>query len=510
MTRELSEAIGQLIVGKVPGTELDEDTKECLKSGTICGITLFKENAQSAEQLIDLCDSVRKLSWHPAFIAVDQEGGAVQRLDHIISPLPSMMALGKLNDIERLKMLISLSGRQLRLLGINCVLAPVLDINTNAANPIIGTRSFGENPEKVARLGAAVIRAYLDSGILPVAKHFPGHGDTDMDSHLELPRLSHSLERLESIELFPFEENLLTTPAILIAHLQIACLDQAEVLPATLSLKVIKNLLREKMGYQHLLVSDDMLMKAITNKWGLEEACVRAVEAGLDLLLVCAGAEESRKVHAALVKAVENGRIPEERIREAIRAKLAALKRLPLFDEIDRSRRLSILAKSMAAADHLLMETSESAIEVSRGEPLNIFKNNAPIDIFVPEHPRYPLKFAEALRAENPSLTNRLKEHRYSVSVNPDEIEQAKTLSLENCVFVSFRATINRNQIELAKALKLNSKERLLVASDIPYDLNLIDWDNAVACFDPSDLAVKAFARAMNKRTTACKHCGQA
>ena len=505
MSSSLAESVGQLIIGKVPGTELDDGSKDCLKKGTISGVTIFKENVQSQEQLLNLCDSVRRFSYHPSYIMVDQEGGAVQRLDDVISPLPSMMAMGKLNDPERLKLIIAVSGKQLSLLGINCVLAPVLDVNTNPANPIIGTRALGEDVEKVAELGAVIIRSYLEAGVLPVAKHFPGHGDTDLDSHLALPKLSFDLERLERVELSPFRENLLLTPAILVAHLWIECLDK-ELLPASLSARVSTQLLKEEMGFQRLLVSDDMLMKAITSNWGLEEACVRAVAAGLDLLLVCSGPNDARSVHAAIVKAVESGRISEDRLASAVRARKAALNILPPHEEVEKGRRLAALAKSVAASEQLLLETSSAAIELSRGVPRSIFAEDGKIDIFIPQHPRYSLKYREELCAAVPELEGRLSEHRYPLNPSADELPGLLSDCGDRVVFVSFRAPINRGQLGLAEKLKAVSKKNLLIAADIPYDLDRIpDWDNAVAVCDPSDLAVRAFARLMKKQLAALR-----
>lgn len=505
MTSALEESVGQLILGKVPEKELDDENRDCLKRGIIGGITFFSENVGSREQLIELTDAVRLFSRHPAIIAVDQEGGAVQRLDKIVTPLPSMMALGKLNDKERIDLIIGLAGKQMRLLGINCVFAPVLDVNTNAANPIIGTRAFGSNPDLVAELGATVMRSYLESGVLPVAKHFPGHGDSDLDSHLTLPMLSHDLERLERIELLPFRENLLIAPAMMVAHLWITALNK-EALPASMSREVISGLLRDQMGYQSLLFSDDMLMKAIGNTWGLEEACVKAIEAGLDLLLVCSNADDARSVNAAIVSAVQSGRIPEERIQRAGRARKAALNKVPQHDEMDKTRRLSILEKSVSASDPIVLDSSFKSLE-TRGVPRRAFAVAQPIHLFIPQHDRYPLRFREALLALLPEMEIHLVEHRYKFNELTDDacVELAKR-SGENCVFFTFRAVINRQQLKLAEHLHAHSKNRLLVACDIPYDLDVLqDWENAVATHDPSDLAVRAFAQLI-ARQLMCQH----
>lgn len=506
MKQSLEEAVGQLILGKVPALELDSENKDCLKRGIIGGITIFSENVDSREQLMDLTDSVRLFSRHPAIIAVDQEGGAVQRLEKVASAIPSMMSLAKAADNERLSLIIGLAGKQMRLLGFNCVFAPVMDVNTNSRNPIIGTRSFGSNPNLVADLGQLVIRAYLESGVLPVAKHFPGHGDSDVDSHLSLPVLKHSRERLEQVELVPFKENALITPAIMVAHLWIQALNE-EKLPASLSPEVITELLRNEIGYQNLIVSDDMLMKAIGNTWGLEEACVRSVAAGMNLLLVCSNASDASAVHKAIVEAVKSGRISEDQIQLAGRARQAALNKIPPHDEIEKKKRLSILEKSVAASEPLMLESSIRGIDCSAGSGRSLFSAGTPTHFFIPQIERYPLKLKEALIAELPELDMQIAEHRYPYpNISPEQIEEITSACGENCVLLTFRAAINRDQILLAEKLAARARNKTVIACDIPYDLDLLpDWDNAFAINDPSNQAVKALAKLIARQLT-CMH----
>lgn len=491
---------------------MDGESAACLRKGIMSGVTIFKENVHSQEQLIELTDSVRKLSWHQALITVDQEGGPVQRLEGAASPLPSMMAMGKLDESKRLEMLIKLSAKQLSLLGINCVLAPVMDVNTNRQNPIIGTRALGETPEKVARLSAIILPTYLEAGILPVAKHFPGHGDTAIDSHLDLPALKHSLERIQEIELLPFRENLLVTPALLVAHLWISALDE-EVLPSTLSYNVCSKLLKEEMGYNNLVFSDDMLMKAITKNWGLQEACVRAIAAGVDILLVCSGPDEVRSVHEALMKAVSSGRISEERILAAVRARQAALSKIALPEEMERPRRLAALTKSIAASEQMLLDCSIAAVEASRGDPSCVFAGQEKIDLYVPAGLRYELNFAKALIQEMPDLKDRIREHRYPPYLKEDEAEEFAKSCGARAIFVSFRAVLNDGQIKLASALSKACKERLLIAADLPYDIDgIAEFENAICAFDPSDLAVRAVAKFISRHRAgvadSCNFCG--
>lgn len=515
MNISIEEAVGNLILGKVPGSELDQDSADCLRKGIMSGVTIFSENVASQSQLIDLTNAVYASSRSPAIIACDQEGGAVQRLDKIVSPIPSMMALGQLDDKERTQLVLGLAAKQMRTLGINCVFAPVADINTNPLNPIIGTRAFGSDPDLVSRMSGTALKSYLEAGVLPVAKHFPGHGDSDVDSHLSLPKLKHGLERLQEIELLPFRENILLSPAIMVAHLWIQALD-SEILPASMSEAVITKLLRHEMGFSNLLFSDDMLMKAIGNTWGLEEACVRAIHAGLDQVLVCSNPDDVRRVHQALVKAVKDGRINEDRIESANKARQVALKKLPERDEFDKSKRIAILEKSIRASDATLIDTSMKAIEFSRGVPRDIFAGSDTIHIVQPDLERYRLNFKDALIAEIPNMEDRLVEIRFKYKeVNEEIARQIASGIAGKCILFTFRAVLDPGQKQLADQLKSASGERLLVACDLPYDLNIIeDWENAVSIFDPSDLAVRAFAKLIAKHLksdaidSGCQHCG--
>lgn len=496
---DLPAACGQLLLGKLAGKVLDQETRDLLSEGIIGGITLFKENLESAEQLISLCDSIKEASKYPCIIAVDQEGGAVQRLDGLASPIPSMMAMGSLDDEERLKMVIALSAKQMRLLGINCVLAPVADLHTNESNPIIGTRALSGDPDKAARLASLIIKTYLESGILPVIKHFPGHGDTDLDSHFELPKVAHTLSRLESIELHPFRENMVLAPALMVAHLWIESIDP-EPLPASLSYNVTTKLLKDELGFQRLVFSDDMTMKAITKNWDLTEACLMAVEAGVDQLLVCTSEPLAlRQVYEKLFTAFETGRISSERLSSALRARHAALARLPGQETNNPAKRLLLLQKSMAASDSLLLESSKSAIKVLRGSLSQVIEDSREIRLYIPEHERYRLDFFSALKSEMPELEQRLREKRYKLNPGEGEIELLRSESQDqefNLIFVAFRSVLNKGQAVLASALAQTSRFALLVSSDLPSDAFVIkEIANAASLMDPSELAVKAFAR---------------
>ena len=203
---------------------------------------------------------------YPLLIAIDQENGIVQRLGQAATIFPGNMALGAI-DLEEITFQVALAtGQELKALGINMNLAPVVDVNNNPANPVIGVRSFGEDPQQVARLGAAMVKGYHAAGILSCLKHFPGHGDTAIDSHLALPTIPYGLERLEALELVPFRSGIKAgADSVMIAHVAYPAMARRDMLPATLSPAIVKGLLREKLGFNGAILSDCMEMKAISD-----------------------------------------------------------------------------------------------------------------------------------------------------------------------------------------------------------------------------------------------------
>lgn len=496
---DLHRAVGQLITGKVVGYELDSDTSRLITGGTIGGVTLFKDNARDLSQLVRLCSDLHG-AWidksSPFLITVDQEGGAVQRFDHILTPLPSPMALAGQPDLQLVRQLMSASARQLRLLGVNCVLAPVLDINSNDRNPIIGTRSFGAERARVVQLASVVAQAYLDEGVLPVGKHFPGHGDTFEDSHLKLAVVHATREMLDERELYPFKEMVSTLPSMLVGHIWMTELDE-QALPATLSPNAIQKLLRKEFRYDGFLFSDDMpVMKAIVDHWGLEEAAVMGVKAGLDNLLISGTIEQIRSVHAALVDAVKSNEISEDRLKSALRRREKALSYCRDERPADLAERESVLAQEIQNGNELTAQASARCIARVRGRLLN--PANAPHEwvLVTPHHPRYRLDILSSLMPHIPPGASALRERKYSLNPTPDEIADVVTFAYgQSCLFMTFRALLNKGQLELGKALASKCRSGLLVASDVPYELNeMLEWPNAVATFDPSDLAMNALS----------------
>jgi beta-N-acetylhexosaminidase len=280
------------------------------------GIVVFDRNLGSADEVRNLTRELHERAGRPVLIGIDQEGGRVARLSRPGITFPGNRALGAIDDLSLTRQVSRAIGEQLITLGINVDFAPDLDVNNNPRNPIIGVRSFGEEPEKVARHGVSAVAGLLDGGVIPVVKHFPGHGDTSTDSHLELPVLNVTRERLDAVELVPFRAAIQAgAPAVMTTHILFPFLDPD--LPATLSRRILTGILRDELGFDGVVITDCMQMAGITDRWGPEEAAILAVEAGTDMLAACHSQDVQARMHRALCDAVRSGRITEERLQRS-------------------------------------------------------------------------------------------------------------------------------------------------------------------------------------------------
>jgi len=308
-------AAAQLLTVGFFETTLSPSLKELIDRG-VSGVVLFARNIETPEQVAQLIHDIKSYAGRPLFVGLDQEGGLVQRLRAGFTRLPPMRAVGALGDVDVAEELGRFIGTELRAVGVDVNYAPILDVDTNPKNPIIGNRSFSCDAELVGRLGVAVGRGLESAGVASCGKHFPGHGDTEQDSHQELPSLPHSLERLEAIELVPFRAwSQAKLASIMTAHVIFEPLDADY--PATMSRRVLHGILRDKLGYEGLIITDDIEMKAIADHYGYEEAAIRGVNAGVDNFLCCHTAEVAHRIIDTLVEAVECGRIGPQRIQDA-------------------------------------------------------------------------------------------------------------------------------------------------------------------------------------------------
>jgi beta-N-acetylhexosaminidase len=296
-----------------PGQEVDLELGTLIDAG-VMGAILFGRNVGPAADTARLARELKSRAARPFAVAVDQEGGRVARLRGApYTALPPMRAIGHRGDLEVARRVGRLLAFELRATGFYWDFAPVLDVDSNPANPVIGDRSFGCGPEEVARMGVALAEGLEQGGVASCGKHFPGHGDTLQDSHLTLPVLEHALPRLEAVELVPFAAYARAGLAsVMTAHVRFPAL--GEDVAATMSRASITGLLRERLGFQGVAVSDDLEMKAIADP---AAAAVDAVRAGVDVLLVCHHPAAQHRVLDGLVTAAKTGHISQTRLREA-------------------------------------------------------------------------------------------------------------------------------------------------------------------------------------------------
>jgi beta-N-acetylhexosaminidase len=317
-------AAGLFVVG-FPGQTPDDAVKRLIDDG-VAGVILFKRNVGTAAETAALVKALKVHAGRPLVAAVDQEGGRVARLrGSPFTALPAMRALGRTRDAGLLERVGRLLAFETRAVGFDWDFAPVLDVDTNAANPVIGDRALHHEAAEVARLGVALAQGMESGGVASCAKHFPGHGDTSLDSHLDLPTLPHGMVRLREVELVPFgayaKANL---ASVMTAHVVFEALERG--VPATMSAKAMTGLLRTELGFGGVIVSDDLEMKAIADRYAIEDAVVQSLGAGVDCFLVCHRADVQRKAIEAVVAAVETGRVPMARLVEA-QGRVAALVR---------------------------------------------------------------------------------------------------------------------------------------------------------------------------------------
>jgi beta-N-acetylhexosaminidase len=315
-----SREIGQLLIGSFDGTTLPVEWLSLAREFDLGGAILFSRNVEAPEQVAELAFEIeRQGRASPLWVSVDQEGGRVARLKEPFTRWPPMATLGRAGSDALAERFARALADELVAVGITLDYAPVLDIHTNPRNPVIGDRALAGAADEVARLGRVIIRTLQGHGIAACGKHFPGHGDTAADSHVELPLVEHPPDRLRAVELAPFraaiEENV---GFIMTAHVLVPSLDEAR--PATLSPQIVQAILREELAYDGVILSDDLNMDAISARMPVATAAVDAIRAGCDGVLICNGNVEIQAAALeALVHAVEAGDIPMRRIDDALR-----------------------------------------------------------------------------------------------------------------------------------------------------------------------------------------------
>lgn len=515
-TMTLEQKIGQMFICGFHSLVPDDQIKKLIQEHHLGGVIYFRRNIGDPEQVANLSASLQKLSADqgnlPLWIAIDQEGGMVARIDHKrVSRIPGNMALGATGNPDYSYEVSRVSAEELLQLGINMNFAPCLDVNNNARNPVIGVRSFGEDPERVAEHGVAVIKAFQEKGLSAAAKHFPGHGDTNVDSHMGLATVEHDLDRLQQVELKPFIEAIRAgVDVIMTAHVIFPAIEP-ERIPATLSRPVLTGLLREDLAYDGIIVTDCLEMHAIAKFFGIGEGAVKAIEAGADVVLVSHTLNDQIEAIEAVKHAVRTGRISEKTIDAAV-TRILALK----------NKRLAGLKTSDAPApavfverhekpevDRFLKEISLKSVTLVKDRGQLPLQAEAPVLVIWPEL-RSETQVDEPW-TEFVTLGDALSSHleqvqEIVVSAEPDEQEIERALSaaagFSQVVLVTYTAgsALPEGQRLLAEKLMEQKHDKLVAASTRnPYDLNEIPSMPAyLCCYENTPYFMEALASVLS------------
>ena len=316
----LREKVGQMFIIRIKGKEIENKELEIIKNYNIGGIILYRKNYDTYKEMLEIINKITKINKEnnniPLFISIDQEGGRVNRMPRELKRLKSAGKIVSSNSIENVEESASITANMLRETGINMDFAPVLDIQRFENDHAIGDRCYGKNAEDVSKNGIAVMKKLEEGKVIPVIKHFPGHGSTTKDSHWFLPKIDKSLKDLESEDIVPFKNAIDEgAEAIMVGHLMIKDLDNK---PASLSKKVINNYLKEKLNYKGLIITDDLKMRGICIKYGFTRAAVKACIAGNDMIMLGMGYSIVKRTIKALEKKIEKGKIDIKDINERI------------------------------------------------------------------------------------------------------------------------------------------------------------------------------------------------
>jgi beta-N-acetylhexosaminidase len=345
--------IGQLLIGSFKGTTIPSEWRSLARDFDLGGAVFFSRNVEAPEQVAELAAETEALGrTMPLWVSIDQEGGRVARLKEPFTRWPPMATLGRAKSEELAERFARALARELSAVGITLDYAPVLDVHTNPKNPVIGDRALAERADEVARLGQVIVRTLQSEGVAACGKHFPGHGDTNQDSHFELPLVEHPPDRLRAVEFVPFRAAIREGVAfIMTAHVHVPALDEHHI--ASLSPVVVQQVLRHELGFAGVILSDDIEMKAVSATVTVPAATVQAIKAGCDGVLICSGDVDIQAAALeALVKAVETGEISATRLDDAFQRQRAAKERFLAVERPATSSRIRALRSVVGHEDH--------------------------------------------------------------------------------------------------------------------------------------------------------------
>lgn len=514
MDAKLKKMVGQMLMAGFPSTEVDEQAVRLLEDYDVGNYIYFSRNMKSAEQVArlskDLSDRVyRRLGICP-FISADQEGGAVSRITEGAALMPGAMAVAAATDgssersLARMQKLGENCGQILRSVGVNLNLAPDMDVNIEPANPVIGARSYGDDPEQVATKAIAMMHGLEAGGVLPVIKHFPGHGNVSSDSHLGMPVNETDRERLEKTEFAVFQKGIQAgAKAVMTAHVRYTQVDPDH--PATLSKVILTDMLRGQFHFDGLVMTDCLEMDAIRAAYGSGEGAVRAIEAGVDLLTVSHTYEALSEVAEAIYQALDSGRLSEERIQLSYDRIMKQKTEMGLLEPqvIDETTS----EKTAMAADKLMLCREIAA------DSMTLLSGSAKLDL---EHPDFlviapdsrastgaedmkGVSFADRAAARFGCLAAKIPLDGDSTAAGM-MLQSAVKMGFKKVILGLFNARLREGQVKVLRELEDMPGVHLTVALlGAPYDCRLVQRADGIVCaYEYTALSVEALLDALS------------
>jgi beta-N-acetylhexosaminidase len=460
----LETQIGQMCYVGFEGLIAPDYLLHWLRAGRVGGVILFARNVESPAQVAALTDSLQAAAPYGVIISIDQEGGTVARLRDGFTESPGAMALSSARDGEQLTERVSaLLATELRALGIHWDYAPAVDISYNAANPSVGTRSFGGDPARVSRLGAAAIRGFQSAGVAASAKHFPGLGNTPIDTHLDLPVLDTPLEHLLAVDLAPYRAAITAgTASIMLTHVMYSALDADH--PVTVSPVVVQRLIRGELAYDGIVTTDCMEMQAVSDRYGAGESAVLAALAGIDAILFSHTRSRQEAVYEALLAAAHSGRLPLAVIEGANR-RLATFKQRWLKPRAD----IGIIR----APEHLALahEVARAGTTLLRAGAALLLRGNVTVIEF-PSIFDSGILESGGLSGFSRLLTSRLPDAHVHIvrEGTPADALLQTAREAETLVLATRNAHLNAERLALCKSIVAQSRQAVLVCLRNPYD----------------------------------------
>ena len=506
----LEQVIGQKILLAFLGKDsLPFPAQEAIRRYKPAGFSLFRAlNIDSPAQVLQLTTELQRLALEAGLplllIGADQEGGQLMAIGEGATPLPGNLSLGAAGSVDLARQAGEVLGRELAAMGININYAPSCDVNINPLNPVIGTRSFGEDPQQVAGLAAAMIQGIQSCGVAATAKHFPGHGDTSSDSHMGIPVVTHSLERLRRVELPPFSAAIRSGAKLVMAsHLALPAVDGREDLPATLSPAILRGLLREELGFQGVIVTDAMDMGAIRQGEALGDEAVRAAKAGADLLLLTAVPEDHHRVRSSLMQASREGSLGREQIERShqriltLKTWLAAQPPPPALSVVGCAEHRAV-ADRIAEASITLVRNDAGLLPLPSTNDLRLaVVLPRPIDLTPADTSSYIIpQLAEALRRYPPGVTEIIVPHEPSQQDIAAVLDQLDRHDL--VILGTLNAFTQPGQSDLARAILATGIPTVIVALRMPYDLAAFPQAKTYLCtYSIQEPSLRALARVL-------------